>query len=103
MILYHYRSIKSALLEIENCTFHFAAPDELNDPIEGYVTVFWKGDKAAWEGLFRNYVCSLSRAVDLCLLKSDEDMLYHKSIIPDIHCFDDVPLGKILKDIGDRR
>lgn len=40
MTLYHYRSIENALLEIENCTFHFAAPDELNDPIEGYARFF---------------------------------------------------------------
>lgn len=50
MILYHYRPIESALLEIGNGTFHFAASEELNDPIEGYVRVFWKGDRAAWEG-----------------------------------------------------
>ncbi|MCC8089511.1 MAG: DUF2971 domain-containing protein [Rikenellaceae bacterium] len=101
MILYHYRSIESALTEIENCTFHFAALDELNDPIEGYVRLFWKGDKAAWEGLFRNYVCSLSQAIDLWLLHGNEDILHHKSLITDIHRFDNVPLGEILEDIGD--
>ena len=35
MKLYHYRSISSALLEIENGTFHFASKEELNDPLEG--------------------------------------------------------------------
>ena len=38
---YHYRSINSALLEIENGTFHFASKEELNDPLEGFVRVFW--------------------------------------------------------------
>lgn len=48
MKLYHYRSISSALLEIENGTFHFASKEELNDPLEGFVRVFWQGDKMAW-------------------------------------------------------
>ena len=39
MKLYHYRSISSALLEIENGTFHFASKEELNDPLEGFVRV----------------------------------------------------------------
>ena len=43
MKLYHYRSINSALLEIENGTFHFASKEELNDPLEGFVRVFLAG------------------------------------------------------------
>lgn len=35
MKLYHYRSINSALLEIENGTFHFASKEEL--------MIRWKG------------------------------------------------------------
>ena len=63
MKLYHYRSISSALLEIENGTFHFASKEELNDPLEGFVRVFWQGDKMAWEGLFRHYIYSVARAL----------------------------------------
>ena len=52
MILYHYRPIDRALKEIGDCTLHFAnCADELNDPLEGYVRVFWQGDNAAWEGI----------------------------------------------------
>ena len=40
MKLYHYRSINSALLELGNGTFHFAAREELNDPLEGFVRVY---------------------------------------------------------------
>lgn len=101
MILNHYRSIDSAILEIENCTFHFAAREELNDPIEGYVRVFWQGDKAAWEGLFRNYICSLSEAMTLYALKGDEEVLCHRSLLVDMHRFDDVPEGAFLKELGD--
>lgn len=101
MLLYHYRPIGSALLEIGNGTLHFATREELNDPVEGYVRVFWQGDKAAWEGLFRNYVCSLSQAIDMYLLQGDDQMLLHRTLITDLHCFDDVPIGHILRDLGD--
>ena len=73
MILYHYRSMDSALKEIGGGTFHFASREELNDPIEGFVSVYWQGDKAAWEGLFRNYICSLYQGIELYLLKGDEN------------------------------
>ena len=102
MILYRYRSIDSAIKEIDKETFHFATREELNDPIEGFVRVFWQGDKAAWEGLFRNYICSLSRAIDLYLIQADENMIHHKSLIVDLHRFDDIPLGGILKELGDQ-
>lgn len=101
MLIYHYRPIESALLEIEKGTFHFASREELNDPIEGYVRVFWQGDKAAWEGLFRNYICSLSQAIDLYLLRGDEEMLHHETLLVNLHRFDNVPLGGILKSLGD--
>ncbi len=101
MRLYHYRPISSALLEIGNGSFHFASHDELNDPIEGYVHVYWQGDRAAWEGLFRNYVCSLYQAIELYLLAADEDMIRHNTLIIDLNAFDEVPLGKILKALGD--
>ena len=54
MILYHYRPIERALKEIGDCTLHFANCAELNDPLEGYVRVFWQGDNAAWEGICVN-------------------------------------------------
>lgn len=101
MRLYHYRPINSALLEIRNGTLHFATRGELNDPIEGYVRVYWQGDKAAWEGLLRNYVCSVSIAIDLYLLACDTNTLNHKTLITDLHQFDDVPLGNILATLGD--
>lgn len=101
MRLYHYRSIESALLEIEKGTFHFAAREELNDPLEGFVRVFWQGDQAAWEGLFRNYICSVSQAMEMYLLQGNEDILHHKTLIVNLNCFDKVPYGEVLKVLGD--
>lgn len=102
MILYHYRPIESALKEIGDCTLHFATCAELNDPLEGYVRVFWQGDNAAWEGLLRNYICSLDQAIEVCVLQGNNDMLQHKTLVIDLHQFDNVPLGVIWKNLGER-
>ena len=96
MLLYRYRRVKSALLEIDSGTFHFASREELNDPMEGYVRVYWEGDKAAWEGLFRNYICSVCWAVEWFLLGADEERIRHRSVMVDRHKFDDVPYGELL-------
>lgn len=99
MEFYHYRSIYSALKEIEG-TFYFASREELNDPMESYLQVYWQGDKAAWEGLFRNYICSLYYAFTLYTLAIYGNKLRKKTLIVDIDRFDNVPLGKILEEIG---
>lgn len=68
MKLYRYRTIDSALLELDNGSFYFAAPTELNDPIEGYLKIFWQGDKPAWKGLLKNFVCSFFYGLQTYLL-----------------------------------
>lgn len=102
MLLYRYRTVENALKEIENGTFHFASRKELNDPLEGYVSVYWKGDKAAWEGIFRNYICSTYYAITMYLLAADENILLHNTLILDVYGFDDIPLGEVYKNIGDK-
>ena len=101
MKLYHYRSISSALLEIENGTFHFASKEELNDPLEGFVRVFWQGDKMAWEGLFRHYIYSVARALELYILKADDETLYHGTLVADVHCYKNNFFEKILLKLGE--
>lgn len=101
MLLYHYRSIDSALPEISDSTFRFASCEELNDPLETYLHVFWQGDKSAWEGMFRNYVCSLYYAIECYLLEADGNKLRNSTLMIDIERFGDVPMGKILKELGE--
>lgn len=64
MIIYHYRSIGTAKSEIGNHSIKFSNREEVNDPLEGYISLFWQGDRPAWEGLFRNYFCSFFSAYD---------------------------------------
>lgn len=97
MILYHYRSINEySLEEIEKGTFYFATHEELNDPIEGYVKVFWQGDKFAWEGLLRNYIYSLAQTILQYLCEHD----IHVSPMINMKQFNNVPLDEILHDLG---
>lgn len=99
MKLYRYRKVRSALRDIKEGTFYFAPPEELNDPIEGYYKVYWKGDKAAWEGLFCNYIYSLNQAITLYILNADTKALFQKTIAKDVHKFDNFQLGKVLSEL----
>ncbi len=60
--LYRFRSIHALLdkfHELENQTIYFASPDELNDPMEGFRDIVWKGDKIVWTNFFKHYVFCL--------------------------------------------
>lgn len=99
MNLYHYRSIENAILELENGTFHFSTCEELNDPLEGYIKIYWQGDKIAWEGLLKNYICSIFNTISLFILQPDSDILHQNILVYDIHRHDSVPLGKIWEQL----
>lgn len=109
MKLYRYRTIKSALLELDNGTFYFADPKELNDPLEGYLKIFWQGDKFAWEGLLKNFVCSLFYNFQTYLLMSrsfqnpaQENFLSNfqtRSILSDLHQFDNSSLSQTFVEL----
>lgn len=101
MRLYRYRNIENALKEISYGTLYFAASDELNDPVEGYLCLYWQGDKAAWEGLFKNYICGVHQALELYLLAGTGEDIAHKSIMIDITRFDKWPIGGILRSLRD--
>jgi hypothetical protein len=42
--------------ELQRSTIYFAPPDELNDPMEGYKDLFWRGDAVVWRSLLRHYI-----------------------------------------------
>jgi len=110
--LYRYRPIASALRELESGTFYFAAPKELNDPIEGYAKIFWQGDKPAWQGLLKNFVCSLFYNLQAYLLMSvhldsaaQENFwndLQSKSLLSNLRQFENLPLGKIFDELAEK-
>lgn len=67
-MLYRFRETKRLLedKELEDQYFYFTSPDQQNDPMEGYLECFWKGDDIAWKGLLKNYIWQLFRARMTC-------------------------------------
>ena len=62
MDVYRFRSMDALLdkhHELENQTIYFASPEELNDPMEGFRDIVWRGDKIVWERFFKHYVYCL--------------------------------------------
>lgn len=99
MKLYHYRSIKSAIREIRDCSFAFCGVSKLNDPLEGYVDIYWQGDRPAWEGLFRNYICGLYMSLTMYRLAANENQIAKSAMPVDIHGWDNLPIGQHIMSI----
>lgn len=58
--------------ELEKQQIYFAKPDELNDPMEGFKDVFWKGDTTLWKNLIRHYLLCLSMVMDAKFIMGNE-------------------------------
>lgn len=64
--VYRFRSTDALLdgfHELEKQEIYFASPRELNDPLEGFKDLFWRGDVIAWSNLLRHYLLCLMQAV----------------------------------------
>lgn len=42
--------------ELDSLYIYFASPEQLNDPLEGYKSIFFEGDEILWINLFKNYI-----------------------------------------------
>lgn len=59
--LYRFRTVDSLLgltreSELEGAYIYFASPAQLNDPLEGYRELIWKGDSIIWTNFFKHYI-----------------------------------------------
>lgn len=82
--MYRFRSIDSLIgkhKELENQEIYFAAPHELNDPMEGFQDIFWKGDSIVWNNFIKNYVRSLEHAFGLVFLLQNDRKIDAKDIL----------------------
>ena len=64
--VYRFRSIDALLgkrAELEKQEIFFASTKQLNDPVEGYKDMFWKGDVIAWNNFLRHYVLCLMQTI----------------------------------------
>jgi hypothetical protein len=58
--------------ELEKQEIFFAAPESLNDPVEGYLDIFWSGDKIVWTNLFKNYLICLMNCHLLAIIGGED-------------------------------
>ena len=72
---YRFRSINNLIgefSELEMQSTYFAAPELLNDPLEGFRDVFWDGDIIVWKNLFRHYLLCLERLCSLLVISGED-------------------------------
>lgn len=63
--LYRFRSTRALLddyNELEAEEIFFCSPDMLNDPMEGFKDIFWRGDYIVWRNFLRHYLLNLLQA-----------------------------------------
>src|SRR6185437_6092387 len=73
--MYRFRKIENLLgkhQELESQEIYFSPPEDLNDPMEGYKDVFWKGDAIVWKNFIINYVRSIEYTFTVALLYPDK-------------------------------
>ena len=73
--LYRFRPANAVLdgyEELPKQEIYFAAPEKLNDPMEGYKDVFWSGDLIVWRNLIRHYLLCLTQITHLCYVMGPE-------------------------------
>jgi hypothetical protein len=68
--LYRFRSIEMLLgkNELENQEIYFCPPEELNDPVEGFKDLLWRGDAIVWRNLLKHYVLCLLNIPPACFI-----------------------------------
>ncbi|MDR6504084.1 hypothetical protein J2785_007278 [Burkholderia ambifaria] len=73
--LYRFRPVDRLLdknHELERQEIYFAPPDQLNDPMEGFRDIFWKGDSVVWRNLFKHFLLCLNHAYAMLAIVQEE-------------------------------
>lgn len=74
MEIYKFRSTNYMIDEIENEIIYFSPKEDLNDPMEGYIKLYFNGDEIAWKGLFKNYFISFyNKVYSFLIIKMEEE------------------------------
>ena len=58
--------------ELEQQYFVFTPTSDLNDPMEGFSDVFWRGDEILWSSLIRHYIFSFVGMVRASIVLDDQ-------------------------------
>lgn len=77
--MYRFRPVKRLLGEngtpgeLDDQYIFFASPEQLNDPLEGYKDIFFKGDKIVWRNLIKHYLrCLIDSSLDFVCAEKGE-------------------------------
>ena len=92
-IFYRFRSLDYLLgkyKELENQEIYFASPEKLNDPMEGFKNLVFRGDEIVWRNFFKHYLLCLEQVISLYKFPEEE---YHTITI------DDIPVYKEFNDL----
>ena len=76
--------------ELRKQQIYLSSLENLNDPMEGYKEVYWKGDKIAWKNLIKHYLLCLEHVIMRVLIGGDEYNLSAKDI-PILKKYSDFP------------
>jgi hypothetical protein len=72
---YRYRPIKAVLgefHELENQEIFFSTTDDLNDPMEGFKDLFWRGDEIVWRNFLKHFILCVLQTANYCLIVADQ-------------------------------
>lgn len=108
MRVYRFRGIEYLLgekyQELERQSIYFASPDQLNDPMEGFRDIVWKGDKIVWTNFFKHFVYCLCESYSLLKHTGDSKELGADDI-PILGRWDEIPdpqSKRLFDDFWDR-
>lgn len=74
--LYRFRSARSVLEqfhELERQEIFFSAPEQLNDPMEGFRDIVWRGDAIAWKCHLKHYILCLMQTLSTFIIAGSDD------------------------------
>lgn len=79
--------------ELEKQEIYFASPNELNDPMEGFSNIVFKGDEIVWHNFFKHYLMCLERMYNIYGLcnKWSEQLSFDLNYMPIYDTFDNFP------------
>ena len=104
-LYYRFRPIDRLLgdsRELETQTLFFAAPESLNDPMEGLADVVFRGDVIVWENLFRHFIGCLAWAVcDHLVRREETEMKVSDLLVVDPCHTPEMPFVQIIKRLAD--
>jgi hypothetical protein len=73
---YRFRSLDNLLgkhAELENQEIFFASQRQLNDPMEGFIDLYWQGDEIVWKNLIRHYLLCLNLTFVLTVISGSPE------------------------------